>query len=292
MIYDIRHRTTYSYEAPVTFARCTLRLTPSDRDEQQVLSSTMDVTPVPAARIERKSFFGHSVLSLTIETMHRELRIEARSRVAVTREPVLPLDASPPWEEVRDSAQASRSLTPSSPVHYLYPSRLISLPEPIGRYARSSFPKRRSVIAGARDLMTRIRADFEYDKKATLVSTPLDKAFEMRRGVCQDFAHVMIAGLRGIGLPAAYVSGYIRTIPSKGAKRLEGADATHAWVSVWCGPDHGWLGFDPTNGIPVANDHIVLAVGRDYADISPIDGVILGSGSQKLDVAVDVVPVE
>ena len=149
-----------------------------------------------------------------------------------------------------------------------------------------------SVIEGATRLMRRIRTDFSYDTKATVVSTPLEQAFDMRRGVCQDFAHIMIAGLRGLGLPAAYVSGYLRTIPPPGAKRLEGADATHAWVSVWCGPELGWIGLDPTNALVVANDHIVLATGRDYADVSPIDGVIVGSGAQKLQVDVDVVPVE
>ena len=132
--------------------------------------------------------------------------------------------------------------------------------------------------------MQRIRADFKYDTKATVVSTPISEAFEKRRGVCQDFAHIMIAGLRGIGLPAAYISGYIRTIPPPGKKRLEGADAMHAWVSVWCGEAHGWVGLDPTNSMMIGNDHIVLAKGRDYADISPVAGIILGSREQDVDV--------
>ncbi len=138
--------------------------------------------------------------------------------------------------------------------------------------------------------MRRIKADFKYDTKATVVSTPLSEAFGKRRGVCQDFAHIMIAGLRGIGLPAAYISGYIRTIPPAGKKRLEGADAMHAWVSLWCGEARGWEGLDPTNAIMAGNDHIVLAKGRDYADISPVAGLILGSREQDVDVKVDVVP--
>jgi transglutaminase-like putative cysteine protease len=138
----------------------------------------------------------------------------------------------------------------------------------------------------------RTRHEFRYDPKATAISTPLAEVFGKRHGVCQDFAHVMIAGLRGIGLPAAYVSGYIRTIPPPGQPRLQGADATHAWVSVWCGDDLGWVGFDPTNDLMVANDHIVLAMGRDFADVSPVDGVIVGSRQQKLRVEVDVMPVE
>jgi transglutaminase-like putative cysteine protease len=140
--------------------------------------------------------------------------------------------------------------------------------------------------------MHRIRTDFKYDPKATVISTPLDEVFEKRHGVCQDFAHVMIAGLRGLGLPAAYVSGYLRTIPPPGNARLQGADATHAWVSLWCGAQIGWIGLDPTNDILVENDHIVLAVGRDFSDVSPVDGIIVGSRKQKLSVAVDVLLVE
>ena len=140
--------------------------------------------------------------------------------------------------------------------------------------------------------MHRIRTDFKYDPKATVISTPLREVFEKRHGVCQDFAHIMIAGLRGLGLPAAYVSGYLRTIPPPGKPRLQGADATHAWVSLWCGPKTGWIGFDPTNDILVATDHIVLAIGRDFSDVSPVDGVIVGSRKQKLAVAVDVLLVE
>ena len=147
------------------------------------------------------------------------------------------------------------------------------------------------MLDGARELAARIRTDFTYEPKSTAVSTPLEQAFEQRRGVCQDFAHIMIAGLRGLGLPASYVSGYIRTIPPPGKPRLDGADATHAWVSVWCGAELGWIGFDPTNAIDAGNDHIELAIGRDFSDVSPIYGVFLGSGAQELEVDVDVIPV-
>jgi len=146
------------------------------------------------------------------------------------------------------------------------------------------------VIEAAFDLATRIRTEFNYDPEYTEVSTPAIEAFEARRGVCQDFAHIMIAGLRGLGLPAAYVSGYLRTVPPPGKARLEGADATHAWVKLWCGPEAGWIGFDPTNALVVAGDHIELALGRDYADVAPIGGVVLGPGEQKIKVGVDVIP--
>jgi transglutaminase-like putative cysteine protease len=184
------------------------------------------------------------------------------------------------------------SLGPASPIGYVFASPLVPVQQPVTLYAALSFPPARGILAGAVDLMHRIRTEFKYDPKATVISTPLNEVFEKRHGVCQDFAHVMIAGLRGLGLPAAYVSGYLRTIPPPGKPRLQGADATHAWVSLWCGEEIGWIGFDPTNDILVENDHIVLAVGRDFSDVSPVDGIIVGSRRQKLAVAVDVLLVE
>ncbi len=193
---------------------------------------------------------------------------------------------------VRDIAFEATSLGPASPVGYVFASPLAPVQRPVTEYASASFPPSAGVIVGAVDLMHRIRTEFKYDPKATVISTPLKEVFEKRHGVCQDFAHVMIAGLRGLGLPAAYVSGYLRTIPPPGKPRLQGADATHAWVSLWCGEEIGWVGFDPTNDILVANDHIVLAIGRDFSDVSPVDGIIVGSRKQKLAVAVDVLLVE
>ena len=184
------------------------------------------------------------------------------------------------------------SLGPASPIGYVFASPLVPVQRPVTAYAAASFPPGSGILAGAADLMHRIRTDFRYDAKATVISTPLKEVFEKRHGVCQDFAHVMIAGLRGLGLPAAYVSGYLRTIPPPGQPRLQGADATHAWVSLWCGAATGWIGFDPTNDLLVENDHIELAVGRDFSDVSPVDGIIVGSRKQKLSVAVDVLLVE
>ena len=193
---------------------------------------------------------------------------------------------------MRDVAFEATSLGPSSPVGYVFASSLVPMQAPVTAYASASFPPGSGILAGAADLMHRIRSDFRYDPKATVISTPLKEVFEKRHGVCQDFAHVMIAGLRGLGLPAAYVSGYLRTIPPPGKPRLQGADATHAWVSVWCGAEIGWVGFDPTNDLLVENDHIILAIGRDFSDVSPVDGIIVGSRKQKLNVAVDVLLVE
>ncbi len=292
MIYDIRHVTTYSYESPVSFARCSLRLEPLSGDGQQLISHGVDIKPKPVERTVRHDFFGIHTESILIETPHRTLRIDSRSRVSVDRQARSRVAPSPPWESIRDVAFAATSLGPSSPIGYVFPSPLVPVQQPVTSYASQSFAPETGILAGAVDLMHRIRTEFKYDPKATVISTPLTEVFEKRHGVCQDFAHVMIAGLRGLGLPAAYVSGYLRTIPPPGKPRLQGADATHAWVALWCGEGLGWIGFDPTNDILVENDHIVLAVGRDFSDVSPVDGIIVGSRKQKLNVAVDVLLVE
>jgi transglutaminase-like putative cysteine protease len=292
VIYDIRHVTSYSYESPVSFARCSLRLEPKSGDGQQLISHAVEIRPRPAERTVRRDFFGTHTENVLIETAHRNLRIDSRSRVSVSRNAPGRTAASPAWERIRDVAFEATSLGPSSPVGYIFASPLVPVQRPVTAYASASFPPGSGIVAGAVDLMHRIRTEFRYDPKATVISTPLEEVFEKRHGVCQDFAHVMIAGLRGLGLPAAYVSGYLRTIPPPGKTRLQGADATHAWVSLWCGTEIGWVGFDPTNDILVENDHIVLAVGRDFSDVSPVDGIIVGSRRQKLAVAVDVLLVE
>ena len=292
MIYDIRHVTTYAYESAVSFARCSLRLEPMSGDGQQLVSHAVDVRPRPVERTSRRDFFGTLTESIVIETPHRHLRIDSRSRVSVSRKAPGRTASSPAWESVRDDAFEATSLGPASPIGYVFASPLVPMLAPVTAFAAASFPPGIGVLVGAVDLMHRIRSGFRYDPKATVITTPLAEVFEKRHGVCQDFAHVMIAGLRGLGLPAAYVSGYLRTIPPPGKPRLQGADATHAWVSLWCGHEVGWIGFDPTNDLLVENDHIILGVGRDFSDVSPVDGIIVGSPKQKLNVAVDVIVVE
>jgi transglutaminase-like putative cysteine protease len=292
VIYDIRHVTTYAYENPVSFARCSLRLEPRSGDGQELISHTVEIRPRPAERTARRDFFGILTESVVIEHAHRHLRIDSRSRVAVSRKAPGRDEEGPAWESVRDAAFEATTLGPASPIGYIFASSLVPMLGAVSAYAATSFTAGIGILAGAVDLMHRIRAEFRYDRKATVISTPLDEVFTKRHGVCQDFAHVMIAGLRGLGLPAAYVSGYLRTIPLPGKPRLQGADATHAWVSLWCGADLGWIGLDPTNDLLVENDHIILGVGRDFSDVSPVDGIIVGSPKQKLGVAVDVVAVE
>ncbi len=291
MIYDVTHLTRYRYGAPVAVNTCVLRLLPRSENGQRVVTAQIEVTPRPLTFIERADSFANRTVHMRIETPHRELVIESRARIVV-EQPAAPLAAlTPPWEDVAALAAATGSLSADSPAFAIYPSRLVPLFEPATTYARESFPPRRPVYEAACELARRINADFVYDAKATEVTTSPAEAFAQRRGVCQDFTHVMIAALRGLGLPALYVSGYIRTIAAPGQTRLTGADASHAWVALWCGPAFGWLGLDPTNALAVGDDHIVVARGRDYSDVPPVEGVILSSGGHKLEVEVDVVPV-
>jgi transglutaminase-like putative cysteine protease len=289
MIYAVRHRTTYAYESEVTFARCVLRLTPRTSADQSLLANVVEVTPAPARETIGVGAFGEQVRSVLVTQPHRRLVIEARSRVDVHAPPIdFTFDTA--WESVRARSLESNSLGPEAPAAFLYPTARAPVAAPITEYARASFPAGRPIIEAASELMARIHDDFRYDPGATDVSTPAAAAFEARHGVCQDFAHIMISGLKGLGLPAAYVSGYLRTRRSNTDPVLQGADATHAWVLAWCGKASGWVGFDPTNAVTTRNDHIVLAVGRDYADVAPIDGMLLAPGDQTLEVAVDVSP--
>jgi len=289
--YDLRHLTRYRYERPVAANTCTLRLLLRSIDGQSVLESRIDVAPSPVEWNERADIFGNRVVRMRIETPHRELVIKSTARVEVHRPAPPAPGLTPAWEAVARDAATAASMAADSPAFALYASRLVGIFEAATHYARQSFPPGRPIYEAAVELNARIQADFTYDTKATGVTTSPAAAFAKRSGVCQDFAHVMIAGLRGLCLPALYVSGYIRTVPPPGKTRLAGADASHAWVSVWCGWEFGWLGLDPTNAMAVGDDHIVIAVGRDYSDVAPVEGVILSSGSQKLDVAVDVIPV-
>jgi transglutaminase-like putative cysteine protease len=292
VIYDLRHRTTYTYGAPVAYARCVLRLTPRSSPWQTVLSNTISITPKPASMVDRTGPFGELTRTVVVDQPHKALVIEAKSRVDVHARLIDPRAPSEPWESVRERAFEADSLSPDAPASFLYPTPRTPLSSALIDYARESFSPDRPIVQAAAELMQRMHEDFVYDQDATDVSTPAIEAFEAKRGVCQDFVHIMLSGLRGLGLPAAYVSGYLRTQPPPGRPRLEGADATHAWVSLWCGPDRGWIGIDPTNAVFAENDHIVLTIGRDYADIAPIDGVILAPRGQTLKVEVDVIPAD
>jgi transglutaminase-like putative cysteine protease len=290
MIYDVRQTTTYAYASPAAYAQHILRLVPIARERQRVTAAALDIDPAPARRREGRDFFQNRITTIEIDAPHKTLVVKLAARITVEPVAAADFDATSSWESVREMTIASHDLGPQSPVHFIYPSRLISLDPEIRDYVGESFPPGRPILAGAVEVMKRIKADFTYELGATTVTTAPSMSFALRRGVCQDFAHIMISGLRGLGLPAAYVSGYLRTVPRSGAARLEGADAMHAWVMVWCG-DAGWWGLDPTNALIASDDHVVLAIGRDYADAAPIGGIMLGSGQQRLNTAVDVIPV-
>lgn len=290
MIYSVRHRTTYRYGSEVAYARCHLRLTPRSSPLQAPLTTEVAITPEPARRSDLEDMFANALTTVVIETPHKKLVVEARSLVDVRPpQPFAPFE-SEAWESLRAAGLASLAIDPASPSLYMFPTRAAPLLPAVTEFTLASFTPHRPVLEAAADLLQRMKAQFAYDPDATEVGTHVREAFDKRRGVCQDFAHIVISGLRGIGLAARYISGYILTAPAPGQPRLEGADASHAWVELWCGPERGWVGMDPTNDMFVAQEHIVLACGRDYADVAPISGVLLGSGRQTLKVEVDVEP--
>ena len=292
MHYAIRHVTRFDYGAPVQFARCNLRLRPIAWSGQLLEDYQLSVEPGGRTAPARAEAGLANVVRLVVERPARHLVIESRSRIRVDRLVPVPGPGDPTLAQVAAWARVSTDLGPAGPAGYLYPTPLIPLDRDIAAWCAQELAPDRSVLEAAIALALRIQREFAFDTAATLVDTPPRDAFLKRGGVCQDFAQVMISGLRAAGIPAAYASGYIRTLPPPGQPRLVGADATHAWVLVWCGPERGWEGVDPTNGIWMAGDHIVMAVGRDYAEIAPIDGVMLGSGAARLEVSVDVEPLD
>ena len=292
MLYDIRLELHYDYEGFVHGDRHLIRVAPqSIPGVQRVVASATSFEPRPDSETSFVDFFGNFVTTIAYAGYHDSLDVRLSARVAVEDEHP-PADLSPDLAGLQRELATLWTLDANSPHHFLAPSPRIALSKAITDYARRSVERTASVRAAAMDLCLSIHRDFAYDKDSTDVNTtPLD-AFNLRKGVCQDFVHVMIAGLRGVGIPAAYVSGFLRTIPPQGEPRLEGADAMHAWVRVWCGVHDGWLEFDPTNAVPAGADHITIGHGRDYADISPIVGVLRTSGRHETKQSVDVIRVE
>ena len=290
MIFDVTHSTRYAYTEAVSISHHVAHLQPRSFDRQRLIAFSLTVDPLPHRDTSETDFFGNAIRLLTLEGPHAELLVEARSRVDV-RAPT-PIDPARtlPWELV---CRAWRERpTPESLVasQYAFASPRAAATDAIEAYARDCFPEGRPILDAALALCHRIHADFAYDPAATTVTTPVDEAFANRHGVCQDFAHIMLAGLRALGLPARYVSGYLLTHPPEGVDKLVGADASHAWVSLWI-PGTGWVDLDPTNDLIPGEEHIVVAWGRDYGDVNPINGVVFGGGVHDLAVAVDVRPV-
>lgn len=291
--YLIRHDTRYRYDQPVGESRQLMRLRPRELPRQHCLSHTLEIDPRPRHGEEYVDGFGNTVCSLHFEHEHDILFVRAESLVEIT--PFVPPapGASLPWERARDELayHAGRGLDAAhlEAAGFLFESRHVRIKHEFAEYAHADFPAAMPLLAGVDRLMRRIHREFIYDPEATGISTPVTDVLVRRRGVCQDFAHLMLSCLRSLGLAARYVSGYILTHPPAGKARLVGADATHAWVSVYC-PGAGWVDFDPTNAHIPTREHVTLAWGRDFADISPLRGVILGGGGHEPEIAVTMVP--
>lgn len=290
MNYRIIHRTTYKYAAPVTVSHHVTRLDPRDTVSQVREKFELEISPVPTLRRTRVDYFGNELCFFAIQEVHQHLEIVTTSQVAVRSPDKVVLEDSPAWEDVAGLFLDPVSPEVVEPYQFVFDSPQVRASFEFADYARESFGKDVPLLVGARELTRRIFKDFKYDPRATTVATPLEEVWKKRRGVCQDFAHLGIACLRSIGLPARYVSGYLRTRPPEGKPRLVGVDASHAWFSIFC-PVVGWVDFDPTNNILPQGEHITVAFGRDFGDVSPVAGILTGGGQHEVRVSVDVAEV-
>ena len=291
-VYRVEHDTTYGYGSPVATSQHIAYLRPRELPYQHVRLHRLDVTPPPARATQRTDYFGNTADHFHVVRPHVELLVSARSVVEVRdRDAMLDPQASPRWEEVsREIANVGGAIAPGV-TQFAVPSPHVPYALTLDEFARESFAGGQRLLAGALDLMHRIHDGFTFDPSATTVATPVARLLQARSGVCQDFAHFAIACLRALGLPARYVSGYLLTDPPPGQPRLVGADASHAWIAVYC-PAHGWVDLDPTNDLVVGRRHVTLAWGRDYADVSPLRGVLVGGAEHTLHVSVSVTPLE
>jgi transglutaminase-like putative cysteine protease len=291
MEYFVRHRTSYRYLQEVSYSYHLAHLRPRENAVQKLLSTLLNVTPVPANRVARTDYFGNCSEWFALDQPHTALEILSESRVLVS--PPSPCDPglSESWETVRVCIELADDEMAREAVQYIFDSPHTGFQGEIASYAAKSFPPEGKLLTGAIDLMHRIHRDFRYDTTVTDTATPIDRIFEIRAGVCQDLAHVGIAAMRSLGLPARYVSGYLLTAPPPGQKKLLGADASHAWFSVLA-PPLGWVDLDPTNDMLTGEGHVTVAWGRDYGDIVPVCGVVMGGSDHIVEVGVDVIPAD
>ncbi len=290
MIYKITHRSTYKYKNPVSVGNHVACLIPRSSVHQQLNLVELNIHPHPATRTERVDYFGNCLCFFTVREPHKELIVEARSEVSVSADSMPVPRSELAWEEVARTLPRDLSQAGLEAYQFVFESNRIRIRPEFASYAQQSFTPGRPMRDALLDLTARIYHDFRFDSKVTNVRTPPEEAFRKRRGVCQDFAQVQIACLRSLNLAARYVSGYLRTYPPPGKPRLVGADASHAWVSVYS-PTDGWLDVDPTNNVVPSDGHVTLAWGRDYGDVSPLRGLVLGGGAHTLKVGVDMEPV-
>ncbi|OYW57355.1 MAG: transglutaminase [Hyphomicrobium sp. 32-62-53] len=290
MMFEVSHRTHYFYSYPVIQSQHLIHMSPRPCFRQVIRNHSLIVDPAPALRQESIDAFGNPVVLLDIEVSHRELILHSRSTITVSAPPPLDPSRSTPWNMLDAHILGTGRSLDLDVLQYRCASRLTTPNLDIEDYTVKSFRPGRPILEAAIDLNQRIYDDFKFDPTATDISTPISQIMKQRRGVCQDFAHLMLGCLRAMRIPARYVSGYILTHPPPGQPRMQGADASHAWISVWS-PEAGWTDLDPTNGLIVADEHVTIAHGRDYDDISPIGGVLLGGGDHTVSVGVDVIPV-
>ncbi|CAN5870433.1 transglutaminase family protein [soil metagenome] len=290
MRYEILHRSEYTYQNPVSIGHHLARLAPLQLPNQRCEWHGLDIVPEPTNMMGHTDYFGNKSLFFAFHGSHKSLSVTAHSFVEV-HAPVVPNPSqTTPWEVVRDAAHADSLTQDAAAGEFMYSSTLVRTGKLFSDYAAVCFSPGRPILEAALDLNQRIYRGFKFDPTATDVATPVEEAFEKRAGVCQDFAHILINCLRSLGLPARYVSGYLETLPPPGKVKLVGADASHAWVGLWCGTAHQWMDLDPTNNCIPGERHITVAYGRDFADVSPLRGVVYGSGQQKMKVSVDVTP--
>jgi transglutaminase-like putative cysteine protease len=287
--YRIHHTTTYNYSTPVRVCHNLVMLTPRGDGHAEILTHRLNIRPTPPILSKRTDYFGNLVHAFSIEESHRQLVVNATARVRVESRDCP--EISTPWNFVRQQIVSQIDPHWLDACRFAFNSPRIQMAPQFAEYSSVSFTPQRSILEAARDLTSRIHRDFKYDSLSTNVNTSTDRVFAQRSGVCQDFSHVQIACLRSIGLCARYVSGYLRTNPPPGKERLIGADQSHAWVSLYCGPELGWIDLDPTNDCLAGVSHIPIAWGRDYTDVTPFRGVFLGGGDHRLEVSVDVCPV-
>ncbi|MGE0734170.1 MAG: transglutaminase N-terminal domain-containing protein [Alphaproteobacteria bacterium] len=290
--YTIEHITRYIYAAPVDLSHHLLRLTPPTIDRQRASAHVVTVTPEPSRIDIFLDHFGNEARHVAIQKPHDSFAVQVNAAIEITPRPAGSIDHGPVWTDVRAEMIDDGFPDQPSVAEFVYSSPLGALDDEATAYAAVSFAEDRRIIPALRDLTARIYDEFDYVPGVTSITTPVAEVMAKREGVCQDFAHVMIAGLRGLGLPARYVSGYLRTRRKNDSEDNRGADASHAWVSVWCGKQLGWIDFDPTNNLLVDDQHIVLAHGRDFSDVTPLRGVILGGGEHGFEVRVTVTPLD
>jgi transglutaminase-like putative cysteine protease len=291
MIYDITATISYTYNPPAAAGRNLLRLMPADLPgRQRLILGQVAASPAPMERSDRIDFFGNRVTEMVFRQPAATAAFTLRARVERMAD-VAPLDFSPPLQALAEEIASVQSVAPEAPHHFLGPSPRVALEPEITAFAREAMAGAATTAAAVQAFGEALHAEMTFDSTATTVHTPPAEAFALRHGVCQDFAQIMIAGLRGMGVPAGYVSGFLRTLPPKGQPRLEGADAMHAWVRAWCGTKGGWIDYDPTNAMHAGEGHVTVAHGRDYGDALPLQGVLRTSGGQTSGQSVDTRPV-